>query len=213
MSRLRRDIDARDLHIKSQWVIILIFGVIIYFMWSGWKSAPDEITLRYPPDIRVGATYNINEVPAHHIYSSAFYVWQQANQWMKNGERDHPENMEKMACFISQDLRVKLNKVYQEKLKNGEVSGRSRFISSITGRNYRPERVLSKGAGTWIVSIDVVLKEFLDQKMVKNVPIRYSLMIEESPYKSECNPYGLIISDLASEPRQLLDVEIEGEIK
>lgn len=213
MSKLRRDIDARDIHIKSQWVVIGILCVIIYFLWSGWKAAPDEITLRYPPDIRVGATYNINEVPAHHIYSSAFYIWQQANQWMTDGSKDHPENMKNMECFIAPDLISTMNSVYQEKLKNGEVSGRSRFISSISGRNYRPERVLSKGAGTWVVNIDVVLKEYFDQKLVKNVPLRYSLLVEESPFKSSCNPHGLIIANLASEPRQLLDVEIEGGIK
>ncbi len=48
--------------------IIIGQMVLMLIMAIGWSSAPNQITLHYPPDLRSGGSMNVGEIPASEVY-------------------------------------------------------------------------------------------------------------------------------------------------
>ena len=66
-------------------------------MGGGWWSAPRDLTIHVPPDLRSGSTRKWWEVPPESVYAFTFYVFQTLNRWPTNGEEDYARNLHALA--------------------------------------------------------------------------------------------------------------------
>lgn len=81
MSQYKNALSGRDSHILTlRGVITALFIALIVALW-GWKTAPTDLTIYNPPDLRSGSTRKWWEVDPSYVYSFAFYIFQQLNSW------------------------------------------------------------------------------------------------------------------------------------
>ena len=93
MSRLRNALGARDAHITTLRGIIIVLVLLSAGLGFGWYSAPKDLTISIPPDLRTGSTQKWWEKPPSAVYAFTTYVWQQINRWPSNGEADYKRNL------------------------------------------------------------------------------------------------------------------------
>lgn len=93
MSRFKNEITHLQAHIKTLRLGAGALVILALVMGGGWWSAPRDLTIHVPPDLRSGSTRKWWEVPPESVYSFTFYVFQQLNRWPTNGEEDYPRNL------------------------------------------------------------------------------------------------------------------------
>ncbi|MBH8375415.1 DUF2895 family protein, partial [Pseudomonas aeruginosa] len=86
MSRFRHALAERDNHILTLRAVIVLLCLCLAGVGYGWYSAPQKLTLWFPPDLRSGSTRPWWEVPPASVYAFTFYIFQQLNRWPDNGE-------------------------------------------------------------------------------------------------------------------------------
>lgn len=72
----------------------------------GWWSAPRDLTIPLPPDLRSGSVRKWWEVPPGTVYSFAFYIFRHLNRWPTNGEDDYPRNIRALSSHLTPACRV-----------------------------------------------------------------------------------------------------------
>ena len=75
MQRYRYEIDHVRAHLRSLWDVIALQLIIILALWFGRSQAPKQLTVHVPPDLRSGATLDLDEVPAAYGYAFAFSLF------------------------------------------------------------------------------------------------------------------------------------------
>lgn len=93
MSRFRHALAERDNHILTLRAVIVLLCLCLAGVGYGWYSAPQKLTLWFPPDLRSGSTRPWWEVPPVSVYAFTFYIFQQLNRWPDNGEEDYSRNL------------------------------------------------------------------------------------------------------------------------
>src|SRR3569832_2526647 len=116
--------------IRVQWSFIAILCVVVLGLWSGWKSAPRDITLHLPPDIRNGAHMKIDEVAPSNVYTFTNYIFQQLNSWPKSGAEDYGANIWRLSAFFTDAFQQALLRDLDERGHRGELAYRKRASSS-----------------------------------------------------------------------------------
>lgn len=89
MSRFRNEVAHLNAHVKTLRLGVCILFVLLLVMSAGWWSAPRELTIHVPPDLRSGSTRKWWEVPPESVYAFTFYIFQQLHRWPTNGEEDY----------------------------------------------------------------------------------------------------------------------------
>jgi hypothetical protein len=89
MSRFKNEITHLQAHIKTLRLGAGALVVVALVMGGGWWSAPRDLTIHVPPDLRSGSTRKWWEVPPESVYAFTFYVFQTLNRWPTNGEEDY----------------------------------------------------------------------------------------------------------------------------
>ncbi len=99
MSRHKRALDDRDSHIKTLRTTcgVLVFGCLL--LGYGWYSAPKDLTIHNPPDLRSGSTRAWWEVPPSTVYSFAYYIFPQLNRGPKDGSVEYQKNIYNLQSF------------------------------------------------------------------------------------------------------------------
>ena len=80
MSRFRNKVDAQQAHILSLRLAVAILALLCSGFWYGWQTAPSELTIHVPPDLRSGSTRKWWDVPPENIYAFALYIFGQLNR-------------------------------------------------------------------------------------------------------------------------------------
>ncbi|AZF53154.1 putative exported protein [Pseudomonas sp. R4-34-07] len=75
MSRFRNKVDAQQAHILSLRLAIVMLALLSAGLWYGWRSAPTDLTVHVPPDLRSGSTRKWWDVPPENVYAFALYIW------------------------------------------------------------------------------------------------------------------------------------------
>lgn len=139
MGKYTNALTGRDKHILSlRFIIILLIIIILIITW-GWKSAPKQLTIHIPPDLRTGSTRLWSDIDPSNIYGFAFYVFQQLNNWPKDGEVDYKNNINKLSTFLTPQCKTLLLNEYEERRIGGELRERVRTIGEIDGRGINSE--------------------------------------------------------------------------
>ncbi len=89
MSRFRNKVDTQQAHIFSLRLAVVILALVCAGLWYGWRSAPTDLTVHVPPDLRSGSTRKWWDVPPENVYAFALYIFGQLNRWPSDGEQDY----------------------------------------------------------------------------------------------------------------------------
>ena len=73
----------------------------------------------------------------------------------------------------------------------------------LPGRGYAPERVFHEGAGSWVVSLDLMIEETVLGERVKTRAVAYPVRVVRYDVDREWNPWGLALDCLAATPRAI----------
>lgn len=211
MSRYRHAVSGRDAHITTLRGIILLLAVGCVFLWWGWKNAPEDLTVYYPPDLRGGTSQSAWEIPPNNAYQFGWYVWQRLNRWPNNGEADYKRNIHALRPYMTPACHRSLEQEYQQRRSRGELDGRTRGMYEIPGRGYRPgESVEILSDDSWLVKLDLGVEEHYAGTPVREFYARYPLRVVRANVDADNNPWGLQIDCLEGEARRLV-TDPEGQ--
>ncbi|PAU74143.1 PFL_4703 family integrating conjugative element protein [Halomonas salipaludis] len=212
MSRFRHALSARDAHITTLRLVILVLALLCAGLWWGWKSAPENLTIHNPPDLRSGSTRAWWEVDPSSVYAFGFYVWQQINRWPADGQADYRRNLRAYSPFLTPSCQRYLAKDYEDRDRRQELSGRVRGIYEIPGRGYRADSVEILSRDAWVVTLDMAIDEQYAGTPVRDLFIRYPLRVVRADVDPQRNPWGLQVDCFDGIPQRLSvpDAEKQG---
>jgi integrating conjugative element protein (TIGR03746 family) len=206
VSRFKNEITHLESHVKTLRTALAVTFVGALLLGVGWWSAPRDLTVHVPPDLRSGSTRKWWEVPPESVYAFTFYVFQNLNRWPVNGEEDYPRNLHALSAYLTPACSSFLQQDFEIRRNNGELRQRVRGIYEIPGRGYGDDpaaRVKVVSTRDWIVTMDLSADEFYGSEQVKRAFVRYSLKVTRLDIDPEHNPYGLALDCYSSPPERI----------
>ena len=191
--RFQTQVEISKGHIATLRGVILLMAAICGLFWYGWTTAPSHITVHIPPDLRSGSQQSAGEIPPQNVYVFAVYFWQQMHRWPTNGEKDYPANIHQLQNYLTPRFYDWLEQDFRTKTAKGELRNKIRGVSEIPGHNYEPDRVVVLGDGTWLVWLDVEIKEWVNELNTKTVQVRYPMRVVRFDIDQQRNPWGLAL--------------------
>jgi integrating conjugative element protein (TIGR03746 family) len=204
MSRFRKIVDDQSAHIRTLRALVCgLFGVTLILAW-GWYSAPKELVVHVPPDLRSGSTRKLSEIPSQSVYAFAFYLFQQLNRWAVNGEEDYGNRIHNFSAYLTPEFAETLSADFTTKQAQRELQNRQRALYEVPGRVYAPSRVKIESPDSWVVYLDLQVIETYRGETVKNTAVRYPLRVVRYDVDPEQNPFGLALAGFESPPERLV---------
>jgi len=210
MSRFKNEVAHLQEHVRT----LRLAGAALLFLAMllavGWWSAPRDLTIHVPPDLRSGSVRRWWDVPPESVYAFTLYIFQQLHRWPANGDDDYARNIRALSAYLTPACKSFLEQDYTLKRDSGELHQRVRGIYEIPGRGYAdaPEfRVQTLSAREWIVTLDVSADEFYSGEQVKRALVRYPIKVVRLDVDPEKNPYGLALDCFARPPERIEKVD------
>lgn len=212
MSRFKNEVLRLDAHIKTLRIGAGVLVVLALVMGVGWWSAPRDLTIHVPPDLRSGSTRKWWEVPPESVYAFTFYVFQQLNRWPSNGEEDYARNLHALSPYFTPACRAFLQADYDYRRNTGELRQRVRGIYEIPGRGYGDNpsaRVRVVSDRDWVVTLDLSADEYHGSEQVKRALVRYPIKVVSVDVDPAHNPFGLALDCYEGAPQRIASPEPE----
>lgn len=206
MSRFKNEVAHLQAHVRTLRAGAATLAVLALTAGFGWWSAPKNLTIHVPPDLRSGSTRRWWEVPPESVYTFAFYVFQQLNRWPANGEDDYPRNLHALSAYLTPACQATLQQDFAFRRDSGELRQRVRGVYEIPGRGYGDDptsRVKVISNSNWIVTLDLTADEYFGSEQVKRALVRYALKVVRADIDPEKNPFGLALDCYASPPERI----------
>lgn len=197
--------DIQQGHINTLRAVIAAQMIVIVALWFGWQSAPRDLTVHLPPDLRDGVSLKAGEVPPQSVYTFAQYIFQQLNRWEKDGQKEAGGRLYALAPYLTPAYQQQIQKELDIKGRSGEMAGRTRGITGIPGHDYTPARVRLIAPGVWEVTMDMELMETVDGMVVKRAQAVYPIRVVRYDIDREKNPWGLALDGYAGNGPHRLD--------
>ena len=193
-------ISSRDAHIWSLRISLLLMGVVLLCCLYALLSSEKQIVVHLPPFMQDSAVLRAEEIVPASVYAFALSIFKRINFWQNDGGADYPLQIQAQQCFLTPNFKRWLHSDMQEKRRRGELR-RGRGMFSLSG--YAEERVRRIAPDTWVVLLDLGLREWLQDRIVKNTTLRYTLRVVRSDFSSECNPWGLALDAHENLPERI----------
>ncbi|WP_020406863.1 PFL_4703 family integrating conjugative element protein [Hahella ganghwensis] len=190
---------ARDIRYRDR-IIVGLFILLTICLW-GWKDAPKDIDLHYPPDLRSGAISKIGEIPPENIYSFSHYIFQHLQNWETNGAQDYMDNRKKFRAFLTPQYQQFITDDAES--RKADLLYRRRELHPIPGSSFESKSVKVLGPNSWVVFLDFQVKEYIKGSPVKDVYIRYPMKVVRYEVAREANPWQLALAGYVTPPIQL----------
>ena len=206
MSRFRNEVAHLQAHVKTLRLGAGALFVVALLLGFGWWSAPRDLTIHVPPDLRSGSTRKWWDVPPESVYAFTFYIWQQVQRWPTNGEEDYARNLRALSSYLTPGCRTFLQQDYEYRRTSGELRQRVRGIYEIPGRGYGEDpatRVKVVSSRDWIVTLDVSADEYYGPEQIKRALVRYPIKVVRLDIDPERNPFGLALDCHARAPERI----------
>ncbi len=206
MSRFKNEVMHLQSHVKTLRMAAGGLLVLVLVAGAGWWSAPSELTVHVPPDLRSGSTRKWWEVPPESVYAFTFYIFQQLNRWPTDGEEDYSRNIQSLSAYLTPGCRTYFQADYEQRRRSGELRQRVRGLYEIPGRGYgdAPEtRVKVVSERDWVVTLDVNADEYHGTEQVKRALIRYPIKVVRLDIDPELNPFGLVLDCYDGAPQRI----------
>jgi integrating conjugative element protein (TIGR03746 family) len=207
MSRFRNQVMHLQAHVKTLRWTVGILWVICLLIAAGWWSAPRNLTIHVPPDLRSGSVRKWWEVPPESVYAFTWYIFQQLNRWPNNGEEDYRRNIQALGAYLTPACKAFLENDYEIRRDNGELRQRIRGVYEIPGRGYGDDptfRVRIVSSNDWVVTLDVTTEEHYGPEIVKRALVRYSIKTTRWDVDAERNPFGLALDCYSDSPQRII---------
>ncbi|PUA42071.1 TIGR03746 family integrating conjugative element protein [Pseudomonas protegens] len=203
----RKKVDAQQSHITSLRLALGLVTLITLGLGYGWWSAPRELTIHVPPDLRSGSTRKWWNIPPESVYAFGLYLFQQMNRWPANGETDYPDNIARLSAYLTPACKAYLEKDFELRRNSGELRKRERGVFEIPGRGLGDSssepRVVQHSLNDWTVNLDIAADEHYAGERVKRALARYPLHILRADVDPEHNPFGLQWNCYSSTPLRI----------
>lgn len=206
MSRFKNEVLHLHAHVRTLRLGCAALLLIVLMLAIGWWSAPRNLTIHVPPDLRSGSTRAWWDVPPESVYTFGFYIFQQLNRWPSDGEQDYPRNLHALSAYLTPSCRAFLQQDYEARRSTGELRERVRGIYEIPGRGFGEDpgkRVQIIGRDDWVVNLDVSADEYYGAEQVKRALVRYSLKVVRLDIDPERNPFGLALDCYNRTPQRI----------
>lgn len=206
MSRFKNEVTHLQAHIRTLRLATSALLLIALVMGGGWWSAPRDLTIHVPPDLRSGSTRKWWEVPPQSVYAFTFYVFQQLNRWPTNGEEDYPRNLYALSPYFTPACRAFLQAELDYRRSSGELRQRVRGVYEIPGRGYGDDpgtRVRVVSNQDWVVTLDLSADEYYGPEQIKRALVRYPIKVARTDVDPARNPFGLAIDCYESAPQRI----------
>ena len=206
MSRFKNEVTHLKAHIKTLRAGAAALFAVALVLGFGWWSAPRELTIHVPPDLRSGSVRKWWEVPPESVYAFTFYVFQQLNRWPTNGENDYSRNIHALSAYLTPACQTFLQQDYDNRRNAGELRQRVRGLYEIPGRGFGDDptvRVQVISDRDWIVTLDATVDEYYGGERVKRALVRYPLKVVRLDVDPERNPFGLALDCYSRTPERI----------
>ena len=207
MSRFRKIVDHQSAHIATLRAVIVALLALNAVLCYGWYTAPRDLTVHIPPDLRSGSLRSVGDVPPQSVYAFGFYIFQQLNHWPVDGERDYWNRIHNFAAYLTPQFVDELKADFEAKKTRHELQSRQRSVNEVAGRVYETSRVKIESPDSWVVYLDLQVIETVGGQMIKNTALRYPLRIVRYDVNPELNPFGLALAGFETAPDRLLTPE------
>ncbi len=203
MSRYRNELAGQREAIRALWGAVGVALVCAVILGIGWMTAPNSLRIHIPPDLGTGATVRPDTPGPAHVYTFALYIWQQLYRWPNDGSREYRAKVDALAGFLTPACRQDRLDDHAARNARRELADRQRAVWEIPGRGYAVERVFDEGAGSWVVSLDLMIEETVLGERVKSRAVAYPVRVVRYDVDRERNPWGLALDCLAGVPRAI----------
>lgn len=206
MSRFKNEVTQLQAHIRSLQLGCTALLLLSLMLGLGWWSAPRDLLIHVPPDLRSGSVRPWWDVPPESVYAFAFYIFQQLNRWPSNGEVDYRRNIDGLAPYLTPACQQWLGQDHERRQSRGELRQRVRGVYEIPGRGYGDDpalRVRSVSNRDWVVTLDISADEYYGSERVKRALVRYPLKVTRLDIDRERNPFGLMLDCYDGAPQRI----------
>ena len=201
MSRYRNELAGQREAIRALWGAVAVALACALILGVGWMTAPSALRIHIPPDLTAGATVRPDDPGPPHVYTFALYIWQQLYRWPSDGAAEYRAKLDALVHFLTPACRQDRLDDFAARDARRELAGRQRAVWELPGRGYAPERVYHEGAGSWVVSLDLMIEETVLGERVKTRAVAYPVRVVRYDVDREFNPWGLALDCLAGTPR------------
>lgn len=196
-------IDAQQLLIRTQWVILSIIVLILFVALSGWRAAENHARVFVPPALELsGGLTEINSVPLTTVYAFAFQIFSAINTWPDNGDTDYKTNLIQYQRYFTASMFQQLEQDAALRLQQGALN-RKRVMAAVAGMGFDPTAITALGNGVWLLDLKMDVLETVGGTVVKHVIMDYPLRIERVEDAVQVNPWGLVIAGFARTPYRI----------
>jgi integrating conjugative element protein (TIGR03746 family) len=206
MSRFKNEVLHLQSHVRTLRLYTGGLFLIAVGLGAGWWSAPQDLTIHVPPDLRSGSTRKWWEIPPESVYAFTFYIFQQLNRWPNDGEEDYNRNLQSLTAYLTPACRSFFQQDYDHRRRSGELRKRMRGLYEIPGRGYGddPEtRVKVISDNDWLVTLDINADEYHGAEQVKRALVRYPIKVVRLDIDPELNPFGLALDCYDGTPQRI----------
>ncbi|MCU7247294.1 PFL_4703 family integrating conjugative element protein [Pseudomonas koreensis] len=207
MSRFKNEVLHLQSHVRTLRMGATGLFIVAIGLGAGWWSAPHDLTIHVPPDLRSGSTRKWWEVPPESVYSFTFYIFQQLNRWPTDGEEDYNRNLQSLAAYLTPQCRAFFQQDYEQRRRSGELRKRTRGIYEIPGRGYGDDptaRVKTVSDSDWLVTLDINADEYYGAEQIKRALVRYPIKVVRLDADPELNPFGLALDCYEGSPQRIV---------
>lgn len=208
LSKYLNALKSERYHIQSLRLIILFLVMVVAYLTYVVQSLPRQLTIYTPPDFQQqGSLRKWWEVPQSTVYAFSLYTFQQLNRWLKDGEVEYLENIERLRPYLTLSCYNFLKRDYDNRSLLGELRNRSRAVYEMPGRGYTLERVRANSESDWNVTLDLYTDEEwtgreIEEKL-KRLLVRYPLHIVRIDADVSSNPWGLALNCYNGQPQRI----------
>ncbi len=198
MGEPRNALTARDSHIWTLRIALVILSVVSLGLVGILYSKQNDFFVHVPPDLSRGAKIKPGELLEPNSYAFAAYIWREVNDWPESGRKDYPTKIKSYGCYFTPSFMRWLEKNNKEKAAAGELERvRSLSIEDV----FRDDMVKPLGGNTFEVTLTMKLHERIEGQPIKDILIRYPLRV--IPDTRSCNQMGMAIDGFFAQPERV----------
>ena len=177
-----------------------LIGVLLVMLCGAmfaWKSTQNDITVHVKPGIVTAMSVKPKEMPAENVFNFALTLMMQINRWRTDGKTEYAANINGLYPYMTEKCRSYLLADAEQRGNTGELGERTRIWEPMAESYFSAERVQVLDPRTWLVTIDVELREAVRTETVKEGNYRYQIYVQATGSDSDLNPYGLLLNCFA----------------
>jgi integrating conjugative element protein (TIGR03746 family) len=197
VSEPRNAISARDSHIWTLRMALVIVGCIALALAGILYTRQNDFFLHVPPDLSHGANIKPGELQAPNAYAFASFIWRGLNDWPLTGKTDYPTNIKKLECYVSPAFLQWIQKNAKEKNDSGELS-RTRSLSLDDA--FTSDMVDPIGNNVFDVALTAKVHERIEGLAIKDIIVRYPLRVVADT--RSCNLMGMALDGFYAQPER-----------